>query len=347
MSVLSNLLKLGFTLGTFLSASFKYPLSLYKNPIRSDCKFGRIIKHIKSAAKNFEGVRRIICKDPPLLRGERIFNISEDLFTCDISMENKCPPECNSYEQPSRSRVVVNCSSTRKHKMPSFCPQQDDLDINFSHNFISVFEYRTYLNRTYSINLSYNRIASVDPFIYGIKKLRNINIQHNEILQIHKNIRLMTNEQHISFGNISIKCSCEMKWIEVWLENQNRRHGVSNSIICHIQGRYIEAITMSEICSAEKPRSAVQYVLLSIVIAIYISLLLCFKMKYELFLLLREFKSLILNRYNDNENLQPNVYAVYISFDAENDNIMKWIKTVVFNLEKKTSKCVCPQEISL
>ncbi|CAG2221854.1 SLIT1 [Mytilus edulis] len=176
MSELPNLLKLGFTLGTFLSASFKYPLSLYKNPIRCDCKFGRIIKHIKFAAKNFEGVRRIICKDPPLLRGERTFNISEDLFTCDIAMENKCPPECYCYEQPSRSRVVVNCSSTRKHKMPSICPQQDDLDINFSHNFISVFEYRTYLNRTYSINLSNNRIASVDPFIYGIIKLRNINL---------------------------------------------------------------------------------------------------------------------------------------------------------------------------
>ncbi|CAG2187796.1 SLIT2 [Mytilus edulis] len=245
-----------------------------------------------------------MCKDPPLLREKRIIDINEDLLTCNISMKNGCPPECNCLEQPSRSRVVVNCSSTRKHKMPSVCPQHDDLDVNFSHNFISVFEYRTYLNRTFSIDLSNNRIASVDPFVYGIMKLRNINLQHNKIVQIHKNVLFMKNDHTISYGRISIKCSCEMKWIEVWLENQHRRRGVNNSIKCHIRGRDIDAISISEICSAEKPSSAVKYALLSLIIAIYISLLLCLKMKYELCLLLRNFKSLYLNRNNNNDSQQ-------------------------------------------
>ncbi|CAC5365954.1 unnamed protein product [Mytilus coruscus] len=348
MSEIPNLSKLGFTFNTVLSAAFKYPLSLYKNPIRCDCKFGSLIKHIKFAAKHFEGVRRVICKDPPLLREKKIFNISEDLFICDISMKNRCPPACNCYEQPSRSRVVVDCSSTKKYKMPSVCPQQDNLDINFSHNFISVFEYRTYLNRTFSINLSYNRITSVDPFIYGIIKLRNINLQHNEVLQIHKNVRFMTNEQQISFGNISIKCSCEMKWIEVWLKNQGRRRGANNFINCRIHNKDIEAISISKICSPVKPRSTVKYLLLSLMIAIYISLLLCLKMKYELFLLLRNFKSLYLNRLNNNDSQPPTRFDVYISFNTENDNIMKWIKTVVFNLENKDFKiCLPPRDFTV
>ncbi|CAG2187799.1 SLIT1 [Mytilus edulis] len=188
ISEMPNLSKIGLTIDILLSAVFKYPINLNENPIRCDCKFGSFIETIKFAAKNVKGVHHFICKDPPLLREKRIIDISEDLLTCAISMKNGCPPECNCYEHPSRSRIVVNCSSTRKYKMPSVCPQQDDLDINFNHNLISVFEYRTFLNRTFSINLSNNRIASVDPFVYGIMKLRNINLQHNKIVQIHKNV---------------------------------------------------------------------------------------------------------------------------------------------------------------
>ncbi|VDI28877.1 Hypothetical predicted protein, partial [Mytilus galloprovincialis] len=240
ISEMPNLSKLGLTIDILLSAVFKYPINLNENSIRCDCKFESFIETIKFAAKNFKGVHNFICKDPPLLREKRIIDISEALLTCAISMKNGCPPECNCYEHPSRSRIVVNCSSTIKYKMPSVCPQQDDLDINFSHNFISVFEYRTFLNRTFSINLSNNRIASVDPFVYGIMKLRNINLQHNKIVQIHKNVLLMTNDHTISFGCISIKCSFKMKWIGSWLENQLRRHGVNNSIHCHIRGRDIQ-----------------------------------------------------------------------------------------------------------
>ncbi|CAG2187793.1 unnamed protein product [Mytilus edulis] len=331
-----NLSKLGFTIDILLSAVFKYSINLKETPIRCDCKFERFIKTIKFAAK---GVHNLICKDPPLLRENRIVDISEDLLKCAISMKNGCPPECNCYEQPSRSRVVVNCSSTRKYKMPSVCLQQDDLDINLSHNFISVFEYRTFLNRTFSINFSNNRITSVDPFVYGIMKLRNINLQHNKIVQIHKNVLLMRNDHTISFGRISIKCSCKMKWIGSWLENQHRRHGVNNSINCHIRGRDIQASSISKMCSFVKPNSTVKYVLLSFMISICVSLMLCLKMKYELCLLLMNFKGLYLNNY---DNLEPTRFDVYISCNAENDSIMKWIKTVVFNLETSGFKICWP-----
>ncbi|XP_063411163.1 protein toll-like [Mytilus trossulus] len=341
LSEMPNFQELGMTVKTFLSTVFKYPLDLINNPIRCDCKLERFIKHMKFAAKHFTGIRNVLCKEPPLLREKRIIDINEDLLTCDITMKNGCPPKCNYYEQPSKFKVVINCSSTGKYKIPSVCPQQDDLDINLSHNFISVFEYRTFLNRTFSINLSYNRIASVDPFVYGIMKLRNINLQHNKIVQIHKNVLLMTNDHKISFGRISIKCSCKMKWIGSWLENQHRRHGVNNSINCHIRGRDIDAISISEICSAVKPKSTVKYVLLSFMISIFVSLLLCLKMKYELFLLLRNFKRQYLNR-NSNNDSQQTKFDVYISFNADNDNIMKWIKTVVFNLEQNGFKCCFP-----
>ncbi|XP_076071627.1 protein toll-like [Mytilus galloprovincialis] len=348
ISEFPNLPKLGIPIDILLSGVFKYPINIFKNPIKCDCKFGSFIKTFQLAAKHFEGPRIFICKDPPLLREKRLIDINEDLLTCDISMQHRCPPECNCYEQPSRSRVVVNCSSTRKRKMPSVCPQQDDLDIDFSHNFISVFEYHTYLNRTFSINLSNNRITSVDPFIYGIVKLRNINLQHNKILQIHKNVLLMTNDHKISFGRISIKCSCEMKWIESWLENQLRRHGVYNSINCHIRGRNIQASSISEICAFVKPNSTVKYVLFSVVISIFVSLLLCLKMKYELCLLLRNFKRLYLNRFNNNDSVEPIRFDVYISFNAENSNIMKWIKTVVSNLEKNGYKiCLPPRDFDV
>ncbi|CAG2187797.1 unnamed protein product [Mytilus edulis] len=157
----------------------------------------------------------------------------------------------------------------------------------------------------------------------------------------------MTNDHTISFGRISIKCSFKMKWIGSWLENQHKRHGVNNSIHCHIRGRDIQASSISEMCSFVKPKSTVKYVVLSFMISIFVSLLLCLKMKYKLFLLLRNFKSQYLNRNSINDSQQTEYY-VYISFNAENDNLMKWIKTAVFNLEQNGFKsCFPPRDFDV
>ncbi|VDI36653.1 Hypothetical predicted protein [Mytilus galloprovincialis] len=59
------------------------------------------------------------------------------------------------------------------------------------------------------------------------------------------------------------------------------------------------------------------------------------------------FKSQYLNRNSINDSQQTEYY-VYISFNAENDNLMKWIKTAVFNLEQNGFKsCFPPRDFDV
>ncbi|XP_052080288.1 slit homolog 3 protein-like [Mytilus californianus] len=327
--------KLGLTLPTLFSIAFRYPVNIIDNPINCNCKVEPFLEQFKLASKNFVEMQNHTCGHPPFLRGRRIFNISADLFICNISMKDKCPFNCSCFEQPSRSRVVVNCTMRVKYRLPSEFPQQNGLYIDLSHNLITVFVYRTYLDRTSSIDLSYNRIQRVDPFIYGIPKINNINLKHNTISHIHKNVQLFKNERTVLFGNITITYSCEMKWIQVWLENQNRRRRGNNFITCRFPNKDIEAISISQFCTVEKPGSTVQYALLIFLLIVFISLVLYLTMKYEIYLLLRIFKIQCISSFNNYVSPQPTRFDVYLSFNTENYNIMKWVNTVVvYNLAK-------------
>ncbi|CAG2238111.1 unnamed protein product [Mytilus edulis] len=346
ISEIPNFSKLGFTRDMLFSAFFKYPINLEANPINCDCKIEPFMEQFKFGSKNFEEKRKLTCEHPPFLRGRRIFNISADLFICNISMKDKCPFNCSCFEQPSRSRVVVNCSMRGKYKLPSVLPERNRLHIDLSHNSITVFEYRTYLDKTYSIDLSYNRIKRVDPFIYEILKISNINLKHNGISQIHKNVQLFKNKRTVQFGNITITCSCEMKWIQVWLENQNRRRRGNNVITCRFPDKDVEAIFISQFCADKKPRSTVQYAFFTSMLIVFVSLFLYLTRKYEIYLLSRNFKSRYFGRFNNKTSQQPNKFDVYLSFNAENYNTMKWVTTgLVKNLERNGFRvCLPPRD---
>ncbi|XP_071150508.1 protein toll-like [Mytilus edulis] len=289
------------------------------------------MEQFKFGSKNFEEKRKLTCEHPPFLRGRRIFNISADLFVCNISMKDKCPFNCSCFEQPSRSRVVVNCSMRGKYKLPSVLPERNRLHIDLSHNSITVFEYRTYLDKTYSIDLSYNRIKRVDPFIFEILKISNINLKHNGISQIHKNVQLFKNKRTVQFGNITITCSCEMKWIQVWLENQNRRRRGNNVITCRFPDKTLRQFLSLNFVPIKNRDQLCN---------IYLT------RKYEIYLLSRNFKSRYFGRFNNKTSQQPNKFDVYLSLNAENYNTMKWVTTgLVKNLERNGFRvCLPPRD---
>ncbi|XP_063412075.1 protein toll-like [Mytilus trossulus] len=344
-----NFSKLGLTLPILYSMAFRYPINIIDNPIDCNCKVEPFLEQFKLASKNFVEMQNHTCGHPPFLRGRHIFNISADLFICNISMKDKCPFNCSCFEQPSRSRLVVNCTMRGKYRLPSEFPWHNGLYIDLSHNLITVFVYRTFLDRTSSIDLSYNRIKRVDPLIYGIPNINNINLRHNSISQIHKNVQLFKNERTVQFGHITITCSCEMKWIQVWLENQNKRRRGYNFITCLFQDEVIDAISFSQFCTVEKTQSTVQYALLILLLFVLISLVLYLTMKYEIFLLLRNFRMQNFSRFNSFDSPQPTRFDVYSSFNTENYNIMKWVNTVVVpNLERNGFKvCLPPRDFTL
>ncbi|CAC5373823.1 unnamed protein product [Mytilus coruscus] len=267
----------------------------------------------------------MVCKYPISLRGILAVYVPEDLFVCNISVEQKCSLSCNCFEQPSRKRVVVNCSFSRKYIIPSAFPQQANLDIDLSHNLITIFENRTYLNRTVAINLSFNKIKVLNPLVYTIQTLKIINVENNQITDIQRKIQLMKNGRKIVIGNITIECSCRKKWIANWLENQNRLLVRHDRIVCRQSNEELITFYMTENCIFRKKYLAYeQYLIVGSFLIVLIASLTRLIFKYEIYLLFRKFRHKFkLNVINPVE--QSSTFDVYISFSEEKENISKWV----------------------
>ncbi|XP_063448120.1 uncharacterized protein LOC134727669 [Mytilus trossulus] len=216
--------ELGFVdvISTFIIA-FSYALQFGNNPWKCDCSIGLYIKYVENAARKFKGITRhnVTCFSPPQLKGYVIGSSKGnssiyDLFICNINMKNKCPMRCTCFQQPSKERVVVNCTFSKQTKLPSNVPDFDNLDIDFSRNQIKYVQFEEYLNRTKRIDLSYNDIIHIDPLIYKIKTLNYINLYKNRISFFDKTI-LQKNPCNLVFGEIKTKCRCELYWIKTWL----------------------------------------------------------------------------------------------------------------------------------
>ncbi|CAG2206313.1 unnamed protein product [Mytilus edulis] len=339
----------GITSKTILSVSFRYSLYLGGNPWFCDCKFAWFIPSLKLASKHFNVGSDWECKYPISLRGVLAVNVPDDLFVCNISVEQKCPLSCNCFEQPSRKRVVVNCSRSKKYKIPSAFPQQANLDIDLSHNFITIFEKRAYLNRTVAINLSFNKIKVLDPLVYGIETLKLINVENNQITDLHRNIQLMKNGRTIVIGNITIECSCRKKWIANWLEYQNRLLVRHDRIVCRQRNDELITLYMIDNCSFRKKYLAYeQYLIVGLFLIVLIATLTRLIFKYEIYLFLRKCRHKFrFNVFNPVD--QSSTFDIYISFREDKEDISKWVIGVLTtHLETRGFKiCLPPRDFDL
>ncbi|CAG2206316.1 unnamed protein product [Mytilus edulis] len=350
MSQLPNMSVIGFTRDSIVKIiSFKYSFRLGENPWFCDCKFSWFVPLLKFARKNFDVGGRMVCKYPISLRGKLAVNVPEDLFICNISVKEKCPLSCNCFEQPSRKRVVVNCSRSKKYKIPSAFPQQANLDIDLSHNLITILENRAYLNRTVAIDLSFNKIKIIDPLVYGIETLKLINVENNQITDLHRNIQLMKNGRKVVIGNITIECSCKKKWIANWLEYQNRLLVRHDRIVCRQRNEELITFYMIDNCSFRKKYLAnEQYLIVGLFLIILIATLTRLIFKYEIYLLLRKFRHRFkLNVINPVQ--QSSTFDIYMSFSEDKEDIRQWMIGVLTTYLETIGFKVClpPRDFDL
>ncbi|XP_076105719.1 LOW QUALITY PROTEIN: transforming growth factor beta activator LRRC33-like [Mytilus galloprovincialis] len=95
--------------------AFTYAYQIGDNPWHCDCGCIKYIKSVDLASRKFKGFKNnnLSCYSPPQLKGytpdaSKGNSSFYDLFICNITMKNKCPPRCYCFQQPSQKRVVVN-----------------------------------------------------------------------------------------------------------------------------------------------------------------------------------------------------------------------------------------------
>ncbi|VDI79746.1 Hypothetical predicted protein [Mytilus galloprovincialis] len=172
---------LGFKNFFLLGKLLYYAFDFRGNKWTCDCRFYLFaLKATLFEEKLDRDFYDLKCHSPSELKNVSLPELMKsntlDLLICNISIADRCPPNCRCFYQPARTRTVVNCSGTGRTKLSSALPYKKDLEVDFSNNKISRIDNESdilsYSHRITSIDLSYNKIENLQDELFY--KLRNI-----------------------------------------------------------------------------------------------------------------------------------------------------------------------------
>ncbi|CAC5369695.1 unnamed protein product [Mytilus coruscus] len=161
----------------------------------------------------------------------------------------------------------------------------------------------------------------------------------------------------IGLGKITVKCTCDMIWIKLWLDRQHAVNCSYNQITCETHESFVNAalISKSDLCEDQNiEQSFMSYILLGVtIISVATGTFLCSQFKYEILLLLRKLRPKrrmdisFYYRSGNNELIEMDdktiSYDAYLSFDDNNETIRKWVvEDLIKNLESKGYKLCLP-----
>ena len=134
-----------------------------------DCKMQPFLEMSMNAIeKIWRNYYEVTCAGPPALQGILITDLMRqnrlDDFTCDLGVQDRCPFGCICFHQPSKRRVVVDCSNTSLTSLPVSLPpspEGDLLELFFNTNTITEFDERSYLNHTRTLDMDNNDLRTI------------------------------------------------------------------------------------------------------------------------------------------------------------------------------------------
>ncbi|XP_063431876.1 toll-like receptor 4 [Mytilus trossulus] len=285
----------------------------------------------------------IPCSNPPELRKYVVTDFQKNetnelqhLLICNIT----CAHKCTCFHQPSKNRTVINCSGLALKVMPNHMPYFNNLEIDLSMNNLSKLDGKDYLYRATKLNISNNHITTISPIVYKIPNLNLIDFRGNSFDTLSNDVRLKS-PCSLLFGHLIMKCTCELQWLPIWLEQQKLPNCMVNRIECISSGKNASSMSPSEFCIKDNTtkRIIISIILTSVLVILMIITLVCRHYRYEIYLLWRS---------NKFKNLKSRVhslpeYDVYICFDEDNEMARRWIVGVLLRfLEGKRYKVLLP-----
>ncbi|XP_061177022.1 uncharacterized protein LOC133185739 [Saccostrea echinata] len=210
-----------------------------------DCHLGELLLSDNKMFEKFYYIpnkTQYECLSPENMKGIDVlktFNNTSvfDEFICHIT--KFCPEKCSCIEQPSRMRMIVDCSNMNLTNIPHIIPQTSyDIELNCSNNKITILnspntlKHHSYLSNITLLDLSKNAVGTVeDEFL---KKLNNSRLKSLLLLD-HKLQKLPREFKNIDadkvwFGSNSVPCECKDKWIASW--RLSMRNTSSNPLFC-------------------------------------------------------------------------------------------------------------------
>ncbi|XP_069114142.1 protein toll-like [Argopecten irradians] len=339
LSGIIDFLSLGVADLTVLGKIMSYGIDIHDIPLQCTCEMEPFLEMAESSIKAlWRDYFNMSCGSPEHLKGQPVpdlvLNNKLDLFICNISQTDGCPYDCNCYKQPSKDRVVVNCSGHGLIKMPPQAPTTDlKLEIFLDNNSIRNFEWRRYLNHTRKIVLSENPIDSVSG--RALRELQRnetqVDFRGHRIHNLPRDI-LYLKPNLFNFGELTILCSCDNTWFGEWLTMHEKEKGDQNQFWCHTtSGKEAPEVVTRQFLDCDEPSMLPKWITIALALltSLIIGISLIVKLfKYEIYLVFRTFR-------NKQKKYPDMDYDVYISYDDTDAEVNKWVmNTLLPSLER-------------
>ncbi|VDH93687.1 Hypothetical predicted protein [Mytilus galloprovincialis] len=324
-----------------------WAMYLEGNPWKCDCKVYPIAKPSEMLINIFDNINMfMVCDSPTQLKMKTLKNIIAnfelDQLICNLSLVDRCPPECNCFYQPALgNRTVVDCSGSGLTRIPSALPLYENLQIDFTNNSISSLKRLeqfglNFFERIKKLDLSNNQIITIsDKVLCRFRKIKLVNMTSNAIKRIPRSFQMLKPCQ-IALGQIIIKCECEDLWLKIWLPLQYQSCTGNTQVLCEHNGLLRSITEMDKVdLSCSKTNNNASLFNMSISSAFFAMItiaVIIFKLRSEFFILTRSFWNFV------KKPVAPNCikHDIYISANEDDPLLRKWLLTsLVPYLERK------------
>ncbi|CAC5367123.1 unnamed protein product [Mytilus coruscus] len=349
--------EIGFRNLFFLGKLLSYGFDLRENNWICDCQMYFLAS--KSSIlldKVHRTYFEVTCQSPPELKNVLLIDIikhqSLDCLICNLTIADRCPPQCRCFYQPSRSRTVVNCSGTGRRRLPSALPLRTDLEVDFSSNRLSsmlninheikttsngsiLYYYSKYIRK---LDLSNNNIEIIpDDLIVKLRNVTLINLSKNKIMNIPRILQTL-NPCQINLGKVVIHCKCNDIWLQNWLPSFHSKCFNNTRVYCKNNNEKVHILNMTR--HKLGCRLYNDYIIclnISLAVAVFIvtgSALFIYTLRFELFIMTRKilkyFKGIVVSS-------DAYAYDIYISCNENDVYLRHWLMSsfVPFLQEEK------------
>ncbi|KAK3599263.1 hypothetical protein CHS0354_012873 [Potamilus streckersoni] len=282
---------------------------------------------IKSLIDFFGYWEELICDTPKEFEKmsiKTLYNHADmDHLVCNITENDKCPPKCWCYNQQSRKRLVINCTSLEMTELPEYLPEGmwgSKVELLLRNNSVTKLDQRNYIQRIVSLDLSGNNIASIDDTAVRMMNSDiHMLIPNNSLQTLPRRFESL-NPDNLEIGDAFLQCSCDFLWAENWhrykLRNRNK------TLQCLYNGEKISVDIMSKVlsqCEQEVASIPVDAPVITIVpVTMLLACLLIFYFRLEVFILYRRFRNYIISTHFVDLD-------VFISVNELNSESFQWV----------------------
>lgn len=329
--------KLGITdiaiLGKVLSYGFVMPDVKWT----CDCHMEPYLELAEDVIKRiWRDYFNISCWLPLEYRGKTIPDIVKegrlDIFICNLTVEQKCPPKCKCFFQPKERRTVVDCSGVGLKELPPYVPSgnrfSNNLTLIFKDNNITHFGNRSYLTDATVLDMSGNKVSTFShEAIEMLPDDIELNFADNNFKKVPRAFQTL-NPCKSKFGDVTIDCGCDTEWVKTWADNRGLKQCSNmSSLVCETDSGLIpvDEISVDDICKQENIMITISIILSILSTLIMIIFGIVYLFRYEIYLLQRKY--FLRNSASKVGFLLK--YDAFVSFNDENDELRIWVLNVL------------------